>query len=103
MSETRKHEAPDYGIQAFPEGASKTIFGTRYDAEGKFLYVQFFRSKKPGPIYKYANVEPDLYAQMLEAPSIGGFFTNHIRARPQVYTYVLVWPITGDEPDGAKS
>jgi hypothetical protein len=47
-----------------------------YDAETKVLEVEF----KSGGIYQYAGVQPEMYADLLAAESVGRFVSQVVRA-----------------------
>lgn len=52
-----------------------------YDPLSQFLVVQFTNFD----VWSYQNVEPLTYARLLNAPSVGAFFTDHIRAFGEVH------------------
>jgi hypothetical protein len=55
---------------------STNVDSVGYDPETKTLQVQF----KSGGIYQYAGVQPEMYADLLEAESIGRFVSQVVRA-----------------------
>ena len=55
---------------------STNVKAVGYDVETKTLQVEF----KSGGIYQYAGVQPEMYAELLEAESIGRFVSQVVRA-----------------------
>jgi hypothetical protein len=55
---------------------STNVKSVGYDAEEKVLEVEF----KSGGIYQYAGVQPEMYAELLEADSVGRFISQVVRA-----------------------
>lgn len=55
---------------------STNVKAVGYDAETKTLQVEF----KSGGIYQYAGVQPEMYADLLEADSVGRFVSQVVRA-----------------------
>ena len=55
---------------------SSNVKEVGYDAETKVLEVEF----KSGGIYQYAGVQPEMFADLLEAESIGRFVAQVVRA-----------------------
>ena len=47
-----------------------------YDPEEKVLEVEF----KSGGVYQYAGVQPEMYADLLKAESVGRFIAQVVRA-----------------------
>ena len=48
-----------------------------YDEESRTLFVTFI----DGDLYAYLDVEPQIYADMQQAPSKGRFFAYRVRNR----------------------
>jgi hypothetical protein len=55
---------------------STNVEAVGYDPEEKVLEVKF----KSGGIYQYAGVQPEMYADLLAAESIGRFISQVVRA-----------------------
>jgi hypothetical protein len=55
---------------------STNVKAVGYDAETKVLEVEF----KSGGIYQYAGVQPEMYADLLAAESVGRFVSQVVRA-----------------------
>jgi hypothetical protein len=55
---------------------STNVKSVGYDAEEKVLEVEF----RSGGVYQYAGVQPEMYADLLEAESIGRFVSQVVRA-----------------------
>jgi hypothetical protein len=55
---------------------SSNVKAVGYDEETKTLQVHF----KSGGIYQYAGVQPEMYADLLKAESIGRFVSQVVRA-----------------------
>jgi hypothetical protein len=55
---------------------STNVEAVGYDLETKTLQVEF----KSGGIYRYAGVQPEMYADLMEAESVGRFVSQVIRA-----------------------
>lgn len=47
-----------------------------YDRESKTLYVEF---QSGGQVYSYQGVEESTYNLLVDAPSVGSFYANHIK------------------------
>jgi len=62
---------------------SSQIKAMGYDAESKTLAIEFLG----GGLYHYANVEPDTFAEMMLAPSLGSYFYKNIKANKEKYQY----------------
>lgn len=64
---------------------SSQIFSIGYDEPSKTLYVRFKdrRTEAPTSLYSYANVDADLYGQLMNAPSIGSFFNGALKYNSQ--------------------
>ena len=55
---------------------SSNVEAVGYEAETKTLQVKF----KSGSIYQYAGVQPEMYADLLAAESVGRFVSQVVRA-----------------------
>ena len=55
---------------------STNVKSVGYNAEEKILEVAF----RNGGIYQYAGVQPEMFADLLEAESIGRFVAQVVRA-----------------------
>ncbi|MFZ4436793.1 MAG: KTSC domain-containing protein [Syntrophales bacterium] len=55
---------------------STNVDSVGYDPESKTLTVEF----KSGGIYQYAGVQPEMYADLLAAESVGRFVSQVVRA-----------------------
>lgn len=66
---------------------SSRIFGHGYDQASRVLALQFKRKNPeggdplPGTVYHYAGVEPETYAELCCAESVGKFFGERINAK----------------------
>ena len=54
---------------------SSLIHSVWYDPQSATLEIQF----QDGNIYRYDDVEPETYEDLLEAPSKGHYFNEYIR------------------------
>lgn len=54
---------------------SSNINTIGYDPKGQLLEVEF----KNGQVYEYRDVPPDVCGELLGSPSVGKFFSRHIR------------------------
>lgn len=63
---------------------SSQIEAVGHDPEVNILVVQF---KKNNAVYEYQNVTAELHKEMMEAPSIGSWFSNNIKKNPVAYPY----------------
>ncbi len=66
---------------------SQQISHIGYDEERKALRVTFksLTKKRDQSTYEYANVPPELYADILGAESIGRMINATVKADPQAY------------------
>ena len=55
---------------------STNVDSVGYNAEEKILEVAF----RNGGVYQYAGVQPEMYADLLKAESIGRFVSQVVRA-----------------------
>lgn len=62
---------------------SSNIAAMGYDPYAQVLRVEFVS----GPIYEYSSVLPEVYALLLNAPSIGTLFAATVRADKELYPY----------------
>jgi hypothetical protein len=56
---------------------SSMIASVEYDPSNHVLTIQF----RKGRTYQYQDVEPEVYAELVQAPSIGRYFLEHIRGK----------------------
>lgn len=70
---------------------SSNIKGVGYDPDAQELVVEFNK----GGRYKYKGVPPHVYAQLLEADSVGRYFATEIRNKYE--TEKLQEPQAGQE------
>lgn len=62
---------------------SSLINARGYDPATRTLALQFkVKGGKPGAIYHYADVPPEMYAELCDAPSVGKFFGERVKANP---------------------
>lgn len=60
--------------------SSSSIFSELgYVEEYHHLYVRFSLKTGSGSVYLYTNVPPDIYRQLLAAPSTGTFFNETVK------------------------
>ena len=55
---------------------SSNVKAVGYDAEEETLQVEF----KSGGVYQYTGVQPEMYADLMKAESIGRFVSQVVRA-----------------------
>ena len=60
--------------------ASKQVKSIGYDPATKTLAITFTRGSES--VYHYPNVEPEMYASLVAAESVGMFFSKHIKSLP---------------------
>lgn len=83
-----------------PTPDSSNVYWFLYDIDTRTLYIRFDAqktkhnpSKRPGPVYSYANFPPQGFLDMIKASSKGGFVWDRIRIRGTVsghrYSYNL--------------
>lgn len=58
---------------------SSQIHAIGYDAETKTLAVQFLSKGKPGAVYHYFDVKPEVYAAFEASDSKGKYFSQWIK------------------------
>lgn len=58
---------------------SSMIASVGYDPETLTLAVEF---QNDHSIWRYSNIQPSTYCMLLNAESIGGYFTEHIKRLP---------------------
>jgi len=56
--------------------SSSSIASVGYDPMSETLEIEFLKS---GKVYEYYNVPPFMYERLMEAPSLGQFFSAEIR------------------------
>jgi len=67
---------------------SSQIAELGHDAETNTLAVRFHgKGDKLGTVYHYRNVNTELFEELRDAESIGGFFIRHIKKNPDRYPY----------------
>jgi hypothetical protein len=54
---------------------SSNLKSVGYDPTTRDLDIEF----KNGAVYRYENVEPETYAALMAAESIGQYFTRHVK------------------------
>ena len=75
---------------------SSQIAAVAYEPETQTLGLQFPPTKKqvaagePGSEYHYSNVPPRLYQALMAAPSIGSYFGQNIKSKPDLYPFTKV-------------
>jgi hypothetical protein len=77
-------------IELTPEQSSR-LFAVGYDREAKTLDVRFAgKEREPTALYRYANVEPAMFADMMEQQALGTFFRREIKAKPEEFPYTCL-------------
>jgi hypothetical protein len=67
---------------------SSQISEVGYDSDSKTLGIRFpAKGKWPASEYHYANVSPQLCADLINAESVGKYFGEHIKNHPELYPY----------------
>lgn len=71
---------------------SSQIASVGYDPETQTLEIEFVPAKGApvGSIYRYSNVTPAVYEEMMAAKSQGSFFITRIKVHPEKYPYERV-------------
>ena len=64
----------DENIEMIPVVSSQ-LAAAGYDPEKKQLRIEF----NNGSVYEYSQVEPDIYEQLVNAPSVGQFFNANVK------------------------
>lgn len=78
---------------------SSRIHAHGYDTETKTLALQFkAKGNLPGSVYHYDGVEPETYAELCKAESIGKFFGERINVKNDDGT-AQKYPHTKIEPE----
>ena len=54
-----------------------------YDLKSRTMEAEF----TDGPVYRYFNVPPEKYRQLMAAPSLGAYFNKNIRG---IHAYMKV-------------
>lgn len=62
---------------------SSQIKAVGYDAAKKTLAIEFMS----GGLYHYANVTPDMFSEMMLAPSLGSYFYKNIKANKEKFPF----------------
>lgn len=57
---------------------SSMLLSVGYDPADKVLEIEF----KNGQVYRYFDVQPELFAELMNAESIGQFFVSKIKNDP---------------------
>lgn len=74
--------------------ASSQIAALGYDEPSQTLVVQFTTNPRKdqveGDVYRYANVDRELYAEFAAAESKGRFFKDWIRSAADKYPFAVV-------------
>ena len=65
---------------------SSQIVSIGYEPETQKLEIEF----KTRSVYEYANVEPEVYAELMSAESIGRFFGQKIKSNPEKYPFTRI-------------
>lgn len=60
---------------------SSQLHAVGYDPATRTMRVQFKEGTAPGPQYDYANVPPELHAELATAASPGTHFHKHVRGK----------------------
>jgi len=81
---------------------SSQIHAIGYDEPTKTLRIQFKAKAKPGSVYDYANVPPELFAEFLAAESKGKFFGARVKRETVRYpfTKIVPAPVAGGQEEG---
>ncbi len=70
---------------------SSQIAAIGHDPSTNVLAVQFHgKGGKPGSVYHYQNVPPEKHQALVNAPSIGSHFGQHIKARSDLHPFQKV-------------
>ena len=73
------------------EVSSSQIKRIGYVKDAKLLFIDF------GPsVYVYTGIEESRYTELMEADSIGSYFSRQIKSDPSVISVKLPTPLTGD-------
>lgn len=75
--------------------ASSQIKEFGYEPATKTLAIRFHSKKGPGSVYTYAGVPPEHYEGLLAADkdpaqSVGKYFGEHIKGKPDLYPHTKV-------------
>lgn len=81
---------------------SSQINAVGYDAASKTLAIEFkgggkVDAPRPPSLYHYANVEPELFEDMMVAESVGSFFYKNIKPDSKKYPYTRIEKEKKDE------
>ncbi len=81
---------------------SSNVYSFGYDLDVHTLYVRFKdrakerpRPHRPGPIYAYYNIPPELFLGMMKASSKGGFIWDKFRVRGTVSGHQVDYSLVG--------
>ena len=70
---------------AMTEVQSSQIHSIGYHAPTLTLAVRFKAKNGRGTLYHYANVKPEIFGELSGAASVGAYFGEHIKRRPDLY------------------
>lgn len=49
------------------------------------LEIEFWgKGNSQGPVWQYTPVMPEVYAQLMSAPSVGSYFSTKIKSNPNI-------------------
>lgn len=65
---------------------SSQIVSIGYEPATQKLEIEF----KTRSVYEYANVEPEVYADLIASESIGRFFGQKIKSNPEKYPFTRI-------------
>jgi len=80
---------------------SSNVHSFRYDYESATLYVRFLGHRRdgtrggPGPMYRYSDVEPELFLSLQRAASKGGWVWDHLRIRGTISGHQKDYELVG--------
>lgn len=75
---------------------SSQLVSVGHQPETQTLEVEFHPTKKqkedgePGSLYQYANVGTAFHAALIGAESVGSFFINQIKRRPDAFPFTKI-------------
>ncbi len=74
-------------INHYHKVESKNIRAIGYDPVASMMDIIFTADLKM--MYRYSAVTPTVYANLMNAPSIGGWFAQEIRKQPKKYPFTI--------------
>ncbi len=77
---------------------SSQINAIGYNAATLKMRIEF----KPGSLYEYSNVPPDLFEKFAKAESTGSFFYKNIKPFPDKYPYTKLVDAHGKPVDSGQ-